>query len=283
MPVITVTLNCKFMRREGVINRVRRYWVLLNGRQSCIDKSIEQGNFYAANSLLGLLREKAGTTPGASAESTNQGRLNVTHLAANLALHFYLFFVEVVRLADLRFGFFYCRAFTRAAIGFVIRSASKFFAAAQAGFLKSWQATRGALIGLIGAGTRTVFASVVAALILKGFAASGAFTKWILFSGIGSVAMSGALQAAILLGRALHYGKRSLACRTDTGICSSLAFASALPRAILLTLKGGLVLDTASRTYVHIAIVPQMRYCCNYEQQTFNKPTPVARGETLTY
>lgn len=265
MPVIAIAFNRQFVRWKSIVNCIRWYRVLLNWRQTRCYQSIVQHKFDTADALLGLLSQNCITLSGASAEPFYQRRLYVANFAASLAFHFYFFFVQWVRFANESFSQMSFSACYRAAIGFVIRGASKLFSAMQAYLLQSWQATRRALVGFIGAGARAVFPVCIATFMLKGFAATSAYADRVLLSCFGLVAARKAFGTAILFCIARSCGKCLIAGWAKTNFDTPLPFISANCRAVLLAFIGRLILSAASRTYVHIAIVPQMRYYCNYE------------------
>lgn len=266
MPVITIALNRQLMSWERVINRIWWNRVLRYWRQSGGHQSVVQRNLNAANAFLCLLRESGSATLGASPKTIDQRGFYVADFAANLALHLYFVFMQGMGFAYLRSRRVPVSAFAGAAIGFIVWKCRKVFAAFRAFLFDSWQAARRASIGLVGAGARAILATIVRTLMFKLFAATGTYVDRVSFPGTCAVTVSGALHATILLGLTWPDRKRLLACQADTHFGTLLAFISALCRTILLTLESRLVFDTTGRTYVHIAIVPQMRYCCNYER-----------------
>lgn len=265
MPVITITLNRQLMSWKRVINRIWRYRVLRDRRQSCIHQGIIQRKLHFTDALLGLLRQDRRASPGTSAEPAHQRRLYIADLAADFAFHFYLVFVQGVRFAYLCFCFFYCRTFSRAAGSFVVWESKKLLAAIRAYLFDSRLASCRHSVRFIGTSTRAILASEIRSLVFEFFTATGAYADWVSLFSVTSVAVGRTLQAAIFFGLTWSRRKWLLAGQADAYLRLFLADMLAFIRAILLTFEGRLVFDTASRAYVHIAIVSQMRYCCNYE------------------
>lgn len=247
MPVIAIALNCQSIGRESIVNCIWRNGILRDRCQTGIYQSIKQGCFYATNSLLRLLRKSSGATSGTGSKTANQRGFYIADFAANFALHFYLFFVEWMRLANLCFCSPKISAPARAAVGVLIWECNKFFAAFWTYLFYSWLTSWRIFICFIRADARAIFTRRFLALTFKTFTADYTNRDRIFLFGIRSVTTM-----------------------------------EAFLRAILLFFESWIIVDTTSRANVHGCNCNTIALQSQYEQQTTDKPTPNARGETLT-
>lgn len=203
VPVSAVAFYGQARGREGEVNHPAADGVLCHRCQADSKEGVVHSLLYAAGARPRLLTEDASAPARAGAEARDERRLDHTYLAAHLARHGNLFFVERVvdaafRLRLVHFGALYRTMSDDGVPGWTLKGFTAVGARLVNPRLRRW-----VLVDGIRTGTRAILARRIFALVLELFAAVNAYPDRVLSTRLDSVGFVGAFEGAVFLcGRA---------------------------------------------------------------------------------